>query len=87
MFGMHDDKLTRWTEEFQEDLYKENLAMFNSVDFIKGMSPWILKDFKSPRRHQPRIQNFWNVKGLVTDKGEKKKAYYILKNFYESIKN
>jgi beta-glucuronidase len=87
MFGMHGDKLTRWTEEFQEDLYKENLSMFSNVDFIKGMSPWILKDFKSPRRHQPRIQNFWNVKGLITDKGDKKKAYYILKNFYDSFKN
>ncbi|MCF8262076.1 MAG: beta-glucuronidase [Melioribacteraceae bacterium] len=87
MFGNHGDKLERWTEEYQEDLYIENIKMFEKVDFIKGMTPWILKDFKSPRRHQPRIQNFWNVKGLVTDKGDKKKAFYVLKEFYDSISN
>ena len=85
MFGNHGDKLERWTEEFQESLYIENLDMFSKVDFIKGMSPWILKDFKSPRRHQPRIQDFWNVKGLITDKGDKKKAYYILEGYYKTI--
>ncbi len=85
MFGNNGDKLTRWTEEYQESLYIENINMFKKVDFVQGMTPWILKDFKSPRRHQPRIQDFWNVKGLITDKGDKKKAYYILKNYYKSI--
>jgi beta-glucuronidase len=87
MFGNHGDKSTRWTEEFQESLYKENIDMFKKVDFVKGISPWILKDFKSPRRHQPRIQDFWNVKGLITDQGDKKKAYYILKQFYNNENN
>ncbi|MBI9072994.1 MAG: beta-glucuronidase [Melioribacteraceae bacterium] len=86
LFGEHGDKLTRWSEEFQESLYKENLEMFKKVSFIQGLTPWILKDFKSPRRHKPRIQNFWNMKGLISDKGDKKKAYYVLKNFYETIK-
>lgn len=85
LFGNHGDKLTRWTEEFQESLYKENIEMFKKVDFIKGMTPWVLKDFKSPRRHQPRIQDFWNMKGLITDKGDKKKAFNILKAYYNSI--
>lgn len=85
LFGLHGDKLTRWTEEFQESVYKENINMFKKVDFIRGMSPWILKDFKSPRRHLPGIQDFWNRKGLVSDDGDKKKAYHILNNFYESI--
>lgn len=86
LFGKHGDKLTRWTEEYQESVYEENIAMFNKVDFIKGMTPWILKDFKSPRRHQPRIQDFWNMKGLISDKGDKKKAYYKLYDYYNSIK-
>jgi beta-glucuronidase len=86
LFGNHGDKLTRWTEEYQESVYQENIAMFKKVDFIKGMTPWILKDFKSPRRHQPRIQDFWNMKGLISDKGDKKKAYYKLYDYYNSIK-
>jgi len=31
----------------------------------------------------PEIQDEWNRKGLISEKGEKKKAFYILKEFYE----
>jgi len=84
LYGMHGDELTRWSEEYQANLYRENIAMFRKVDFIKGISPWILKDFKSPRRHLPQIQDFWNRKGLVTDKGDKKQAWFVLKEFYDT---
>jgi beta-glucuronidase len=50
------------------------------------MSPWISKDFRSPRRPLAKIQDFWNRKGLVNDKGEKKKAFYTLQKYYESKK-
>jgi beta-glucuronidase len=87
LFGNHGDKLTRWTEEFQEDVYIKNIDMLKKVPFIKGMTPWILKDFRSPRRPLPVIQNFWNRKGLMDDNGNKKEAYYILKDFYEGKAN
>ena len=50
----------------------------NKTQFIEkmvvehGTTPWILKDFRSPRRVLPGIQDFYNRKGLVSDKGEKK---------------
>ena len=28
------------------------------------------------------IQDIYNRKGLVSDKGEKKKAFYVLRDFY-----
>ena len=87
LFGNHGDKLTRWTEEYQEDVYIKNIDMLKKVPFIKGMTPWILKDFRSPRRPLPVIQNFWNRKGLMDDDGNKKEAYYILKDFYEGKAN
>ncbi len=85
LYGYHGDELTRWTEEFQQSVYQHNLAMLDKVEFIKGISPWILKDFRSPRRPLPRIQDFWNRKGLVSDRGDRKKAFYILKNYYERV--
>ena len=41
------------------------------------------KDFRSPRRVLPGIQDYYNRKGLFSDKGEKKLAFYVLKQWYE----
>lgn len=84
--GFHGDKLTRWSEEYQEDLYIETLAMLSKIEQLQGISPWILKDFRSPRRQLPGIQDGWNRKGLYSEKGEKKKAWYVLKDFYDKKK-
>jgi beta-glucuronidase len=81
-FGYHADKDTRWCEEFQEELYIRNLEMLDKIPQLRGMSPWILTDFRSPRRLLPGIQDGWNRKGLFSDKGEKKKAFFILQEFY-----
>ena len=80
--GFHADTLTRFSEEYQEDLYKETLAMISKIEQLQGFSPWILKDFRSPRRQLPGLQDGWNRKGLLSDTGEKKKAWYILNTFY-----
>ena len=82
-YGLHGQKNQRWTEEFQENLYRENLAMLDRVEGLAGTTPWILKDFRSPRRVLTGIQDFYNMKGLVSDRGERKKAWYVLKEWYE----
>jgi len=82
--GYHADKLTRFSEEYQEDLYVQTLKMLSKIEQLQGLSPWILKDFRSPRRQLPGLQDGWNRKGLYSDKGEKKKAFYILKAFYDA---
>jgi beta-glucuronidase len=81
-YGYHGNKNQRWTEEYQEYLYTETLKMLDQVDGLCGMSPWILTDFRSPRRTLPGIQDYFNRKGLLSEKGEKKKAYYILHEYY-----
>ncbi len=81
--GYHGAKNQRWTEEFQENLYIENLRMLEKIDGLSGTTPWILKDFRSPRRVLSGIQDYYNRKGLVSDDGQKKKAFWILKNWYE----
>ena len=37
--GMHGDALTRFSEEYQADLYRRQLAMLRRVPAIRGMSP------------------------------------------------
>ncbi|MBN2639337.1 MAG: beta galactosidase jelly roll domain-containing protein [Bacteroidales bacterium] len=83
--GMHGDTLTRWTEEFQASLYKHNLSMLSRIPQWRGVSPWILCDFRSPKRLLPFIQDGWNRKGLIGQNGTKKKAFYILQKFYKQI--
>ena len=83
--GLHGDSLTIWTEEFQEHLYKESIEMIERIPQLRGATPWILVDFHSPRRVLPGIQDGWNRKGLIGSNGEKKKAFYILQNYYSNV--
>ena len=80
--GFHADSLTIWSEEFQEDLYRRTLKMLDKVEKVKGITPWIIADFRSPKRMLPYIQDGWNRKGIISEKGIKKKAFYILQDYY-----
>lgn len=82
--GYHADKITRWSEEYQDDLYKRTLKLLDRMPNLAGFSPWILYDFRSPRRQLPDIQNGWNRKGIIGENGEKKLAYYTLQEYYKN---
>lgn len=81
--GYHGDVNTIFTEEFQENLYKRSLGMLDKIDGFVGTSPWILADFRSPRRLLDGIQDDFNRKGVYSNEGVKKKAFYVLKDFYD----
>jgi beta-glucuronidase len=85
LFGYHGEASTRWTEEYQENLYEHQIAMLKRIPFLRGMSPWILKDFRSPRRTLPRFEDYFNRKGLLSDHGEKKRAFFVLQKFYREL--
>ncbi len=82
--GLHGDKSERWSEEYQEDLYECNLVMLDKIEGLAGMSPWILVDFRSPRRQLPDIQDFYNRKGLISERGVRKKAFFTMQRYYGS---
>lgn len=84
--GFHGEKNERWTEEYQEYLYIQNLKMIDKIPHISGLSPWILVDFRSPKRLLPGIQDGYNRKGLISNDGEKKKAFYIMQDYYAKKK-
>jgi beta-glucuronidase len=58
--------------------------MLNNIPQLRGMSPWILMDFRSPRRVLPEIQEGFNRKGLVSEKGERKQAFFVLQKAYKT---
>ncbi len=80
------DIVSSWSEDYQATLYRDNLAMFKNIPNLRGTAPWILFDFRSPFRFHPTNQDGWNRKGLVSDQGLRKKAWYLMKAYYDSIK-
>jgi beta-glucuronidase len=82
--GLHGDELTRFTEEYQASFYRHQLAMLQSITTLRGMSPWILVDFRSPRRPLPGVQDGWNRKGLCANDGTKKQAFWIVRDAYRA---
>jgi beta-glucuronidase len=87
LYGHHGaaDTASNWTEEYQERIYKDNLTMFKNISLLRGTVPWVLYDFRSASRMHSVYQKGWNRKGLLSDKGEKKKAWYVMKAYYNSI--
>ena len=85
LYGQHGaaDTASSWSEEYQEALYRDNLRMFENIPNLRGVSPWILFDFRSPFRFHPTNQEGWNHKGLVSDRGYRKKAWYLMKAYYD----
>jgi len=82
--GLHDGEGIRdkYTEEFQAEYYRQTLKMADAIPQLRGMSPWILKDFRSLRREHPIVQNGWNRKGLVSETGVRKQAFDVMANYY-----
>jgi len=81
--GLHGDEHRVFTEENQALVYRYNLEMLDKMKDLRGVSPWILKDFLSPRRPLPKIQDYWNRKGLLSENGIKKKAWFVMQDWYE----
>lgn len=72
----------KFSEDYQAAYYRATLAMAERIPTLAGISPWILKDFRSPRRQRPVIQDGWNRKGLISETGERKLAFEVLAEWY-----
>jgi beta-glucuronidase len=82
--GFHDlGGPQKFSEEFQAAYYRATLKMADGLPTLRGMSPWILKDFRSPRRQNPDFQQGWNRKGLISETGQRKLAFDVLAGYYQ----
>jgi beta-glucuronidase len=84
-FGRHGDADEIWTEEYQQNLYQHQLGMIERMPNLAGLSPWVLMDFRSPARMLPGVQDYHNRKGLISNRGQRKLAFYTLQNFYKKL--
>jgi beta-glucuronidase len=74
-----------FTEDRQRHIYEEQIKSFRQIPYLKGISPWILFDFRCPRRTNV-FQRGYNRKGLLgEDKVTRKKAFAVLQEFYREI--
>ena len=75
-----------WTEDKQKRIYEQQIETFKKCPYIAGTTPWILYDFRCPRRLN-RYQEGFNRKGLIdADRKTRKPAFYVMKKFYEEMK-
>ena len=71
-----------FTEDKQKRLFEQQIAVFKKCPYIAGITPWILYDFRCPRRLN-RFQEGYNRKGLIdADRKTRKLAFYTLQKFY-----
>ncbi|WP_240347876.1 glycoside hydrolase family 2 protein [Longitalea arenae] len=77
------DEAAYWTEDYQAKIYTDQIEMFNTIPNLCGVCPWLLFDYRSLGRMHPVYQKGYNRKGLLSDKGDKKKAWYIMKAYYK----
>ena len=84
-YGFRDPGLEKFSEDFQVEYYRVTLDMVKKVPGLSGLSPWILKDFHSPRRMHGNFQDYWNRKGLISPKGDKKAVFYVLRDWYTEM--
>ncbi|WP_332922279.1 glycoside hydrolase family 2 TIM barrel-domain containing protein [Persicobacter psychrovividus] len=82
-YGYRADDQTIWSEDYQAYFYEQTLAGIENIPNLAGFTPWILADFRSPRRPLANIQDMWNRKGLISDGGFKKQAFFVLKKYYD----
>lgn len=81
--GLHGAENQRWTEEYQANIYRHQLPMLNRIPQLRGMTPWVLMDFRSPNRVLTGIEDEFNRKGLISEQGQKKMAFYVLRKAYK----
>lgn len=76
------EEASNWTEEYQENIFKNQIEMFENAPNLCGVCPWLLFDYKSLGRMHPIFQNGYNRKGLISEKGDKKKAWYVMNDYF-----
>jgi len=80
--GEHGSDGDLFTEEHMAEVYRKQLSILERFGYVRGLAPWILYDFRSPRR-QNRFQRGFNRKGLIAaDKCRHKLAFYVLQAYY-----
>ncbi len=77
------DEAAYWTEGYQQKIYIDQIEMFNNAPNLVGVCPWLLYDYKSLGRMHPVYQKGYNRKGLMSETGKKKEAWFVMQNYFK----
>ena len=85
--GNRGDAGTKGTEEYQALVYEKQMETLLKIPYIRGTSPWLLFDFRSPRRTSS-VQKYYNRKGLMDEtRTYRKPAFFVLRRYYTRERN
>lgn len=85
-YGNHGERNERYTEEFQAYYYERTLEMIKRISGLSGTCPWNLTEHRTPMRVLPNIEDGFSRAGLLSASGQKKKAYFLVKKWYDKMK-
>lgn len=85
VYGRHADRNVRFSEEYLAYMYEKSIGMLSAIPGLSGTTPWVLKDFRSPKRLLSGTQDDYNRKGLISEYGEKKQAFFVMQNWYSKL--
>ncbi len=82
------------TEDFQVKLLESHFEQMFAPSrraFVSGAIVWVYADFPNPSawraRNHPPLGTYTNLKGIVTEDREKKRAYFTVQKWFKAIKN
>lgn len=81
-YGNHGGDHDRWTEEQEANVLEHQFKMMQKIPQVRGVTPWVLMDFRSTTRNIPKLQDGYNRKGLFSERMEKKKAADVVRKAY-----
>jgi beta-glucuronidase len=73
-----------WSETHQARVYVAQFDLLANSQNLVGMAPWVLQDFASPLRPLYDYQDGFNRKGLISETGKRKRAFFLLQTLYRS---
>jgi beta-glucuronidase len=74
-----------FTEDYQVEFYQKQIEQILSRPYVVGMMPWSFADFRDASRPQHHPVPYYNLKGVVTQKREKKKVFPVLAETYAKL--
>ena len=83
-FHSHFDRV-RWSEEYQAELLKYCLELFNRTDYIHGFYIWQFANIRTyPNMDLNRVRCF-NNKGILDEYRNPKSAYFTVRELYKQF--
>ena len=80
--GNHGGTHDRWAEEQQTYVLQRQFDMIRRIPQMRGVTVWVLADFRSSTRNISKLQNGFNRKGLCSETMQPKQSVDFVRETY-----